>query len=334
MHFIDEAKIYLKAGDGGNGCVSFRREKYIERGGPNGGDGGRGGSIILVSNVHLNTLLNFRYKQHFKAEHGEHGKGSNKNGKSGNSLVLEVPIGTQIFAEDSLLLHDFTADQQQYEILTGGKGGLGNTHFKSSVNQAPTRRTEGETGDELWIWLKLKLLSEAGLIGLPNAGKSTFLASVTSAKPKIADYPFTTLTPNLGVVYVNEEEFVLADIPGLIEGASKGHGLGDKFLKHIERCGVLIHLIDGTAKDIVKNYKIIKSELESYSELLKEKTEIICLNKCDSLTEKEIADKIAKLKKIVTSNIYPISGYTKFGVNEVIKAALQAIKDSRQSLKD
>ena len=333
MHFIDEAKIYIKAGDGGNGCVSFRREKFIDMGGPDGGDGGHGGSIIFASNSHLNTLVNFRYKQHFKAANGEGGKGSNRSGKSRSSLILEVPIGTQIFSEDAkTLIFDFTKDQQQFEIIKGGKGGLGNSHFKSSINQAPRRRTEGEEGSEMWVWLKLKLLSDAGLVGLPNAGKSTFLASTTAAKPKIADYPFTTLAPYLGVVYVDDEEFVLADIPGLIEGAHEGVGLGDKFLKHIERCGVLVHLIDGSSEDVVKDYKIIRHELTTYSTNIQNKIEIICLNKCDILSEETIKQKIAKLKKASKQEVYQISAYTKQGISALLKLILQKTKDYKEKI--
>lgn len=327
MNFIDEAKIYIKAGNGGDGAVSFHREKYIDMGGPDGGDGGRGGSIYIQSSVHLNTLVNFRYKQHFKAENGEGGKGSNRSGKSRPPLVLQVPIGTQIFSENGeILIYDFTEDGQLFEIIKGGKGGLGNSHFKSSINQAPRRRTEGEVGEEMWVKLHLKLLSDVGLVGLPNAGKSTFLASTTSAKPKIADYPFTTLAPNLGVVYVDEEEFVIADIPGLIEGAHLGHGLGDKFLKHIERCSLLIHLIDATSEDVVLSYQTIRKELESYSSILAERTEIICLNKCDMLLDSEIADKVSELKKLSKAEIYCVSAYTKTGLNLFMKKILQAIK--------
>lgn len=329
MHFIDEAKIYLKAGNGGNGCVSFRRDKYEDMGGPDGGDGGRGGSIIFQSNSHLNTLINYRYKQHFRAENGEGGKGANRSGKSKAPLILEVPVGTQIFTDNDLLLYDFIKDNEQYEIIKGGKGGLGNSHFKSSINQAPRRRTDGEVGDEMWVHIKLKLLSDAGLVGLPNAGKSTFLAASTAARPKIADYPFTTLSPGLGVVYVGEEEFVLADIPGLIEGAHTGHGLGDKFLKHIERCGVIIHLIDGSDENVVNNYKTVRLELESYSALLKDKKEIICLNKCDILSPEEIAQKIKSLETIIDEKIFAISTYTKAGILDVIRFTLQSIKDQR-----
>ncbi|MCC8417568.1 MAG: GTPase ObgE [Rickettsia endosymbiont of Bryobia graminum] len=324
MNFIDEAKIYLKAGNGGDGAVSFHREKFIDMGGPDGGDGGRGGSIIFRSNSHLNTLVNYRYKQSFKGENGEGGKGSNRSGKSRVPIVLEVPVGTQIFSEDGeFLLYDFTQDQQDFEILKGGKGGLGNSHFKSSTNQAPRRRTEGGIGEEMWVNLRLKLLSDVGLIGLPNAGKSTFLAATTAAKPKIADYPFTTLSPNLGVVYINDEEFVIADIPGLIEGAHQGHGLGDKFLKHIERCNVLIHLIDTTSDNITADYITIRNELGSYSDSLGKKIEIVCLNKCDNLSEQEIEDKTKELQKIVKGEIFIISAAGRIGLNIVLKKALE-----------
>ena len=327
MQFIDEAKIYIKAGDGGNGSVSFRREKFIDRGGPDGGDGGNGGSIIFQSNSHLNTLLEFRYKRHFKAENGVSGKGRNMTGKSGAPLILKVPVGTQIFSEDgNLLIHDFTQDNQQFEIIPGGKGGLGNSHFKSSTNKSPRKRTEGEIAGEMDIYLKLKLLSDAGLIGLPNVGKSTFLSRTTAAKPKIANYQFTTLKPSLGVVYVSGEEFVLADIPGLIEGAHTGKGLGDKFLKHIERCGVLIHVIDANSPHVDKDYLTIRNELESYSPLLKDKTEILCVNKIDSLGERELTKKVKLLEKVTNKKIYLISGYLNIGLEAVLKQALMEIK--------
>jgi GTP-binding protein len=327
MQFIDEAKIYIKAGDGGNGSVSFRREKFIDRGGPDGGDGGNGGSIIFQSNSHLNTLLEFRYKRHFKAENGVSGKGRNMTGKSGAPLILKVPVGTQIFSEDgSLLIHDFTQDNQQFEIIPGGKGGLGNSHFKSSTNKSPRKRTEGEIAGEMDIYLKLKLLSDAGLIGLPNVGKSTFLSRTTAAKPKIANYQFTTLKPSLGVVYVSGEEFVLADIPGLIEGAHTGKGLGDKFLKHIERCGVLIHVIDANSPHVDKDYLTIRNELESYSPLLKDKTEVVCINKIDSLGERELTKKVKLLEKVTNKKIYLISGYLNIGLEAVLKQALREIK--------
>ncbi len=327
MNFIDEVKIYLKAGNGGNGAVSFHQEKYIDMGGPDGGNGGCGGSIIFESNSHLNTLINFRHKLHFKAENGENGKSSNRSGKSKHALVIQVPVGTQILSEhNDVLLYDFISDKQTFEIIKGGKGGLGNSHFKSSTNQAPRSKTEGTVGEEIWVSLQLKLLSDVGLIGLPNAGKSTFLAATTSAKPKIADYPFTTLSPNFGVVYVDSEEFVMADIPGLIAGAHLGHGLGDKFLKHIERCNVLIHLISITSDNLTADYKNIRNELESYSRLLKNKTEIICLNKCDILLKEEIEDKIMELQKITNKEIFVISAYRRTGLNKIIKTVFENIK--------
>ncbi len=327
MQFIDEATIYLKAGNGGHGAVSFRREKYIERGGPDGGDGGDGGSIIFRSNSHLNTLLQFRFKRHFKADSGEQGKGYNKTGQSRDPLILEVPVGTQIFSEDGLLLiYDFTEDNEEFELLKGGKGGLGNSHFKSSTNKSPRKRIDGAIGEEIDISLKLKLLSDAGLVGLPNVGKSTFLSRTTSAKPKIADYHFTTLKPGLGVVYVSEEEFVLADLPGLIAGAHLGSGLGDRFLKHIERCGVLIHVIDATHEDIKQDYLTIREELESYSPLLKEKSEIICLNKIDSVAEEELEAQKKILQDLTGQEIYTMSGYTGSGVDTILKKTLETIK--------
>ncbi|NRB10007.1 MAG: GTPase ObgE [Rickettsiaceae bacterium] len=327
MQFIDETKIYLKSGDGGHGCLSFRREKYIERGGPDGGDGGNGGSIIFESCSSLNTLLDYRYKKHFKAENGEPGKGSNRTGKSRKPLILKVPIGTQIFMENTeLLLYDFTKDQEQFQILSGGRGGLGNSHFKSSTNQAPRRITKGNIGEEMNVCLQLKLLSDAGLIGLPNAGKSTFLSKTTAAKPKIADYPFTTIKPKLGVVYVAEEEFVLADIPGLIVGAHKGVGLGDRFLKHIERCNILIHLIDATSDNIIKDYETIKTELHAYSPLLSEKKEILCLNKIDIVDSAELVDKMELLGKKAKQKIFPISTYQNKGIVDVLQEALYNIK--------
>jgi GTP-binding protein len=335
MQFIDEAKIYIKAGNGGHGAVSFRREKYIERGGPDGGDGGLGGSVIFKCNSHLNTLIKFRFKKHFKADNGEQGKGYNKTGKSRDSLMLEVPIGTQIFSKDgNLLIYDFVKDQEGFEIIKGGKGGLGNSHFKSSTNQAPRKRTEGEVGGEMDVVLKMKLLSDAGLVGLPNVGKSTFLSVSTSAKPKIADYHFTTLKPGLGVVYVSDEEFVLADIPGLIKGAHEGNGLGDRFLKHIERCGVLIHVIDVTHEDVATDYNTIRNELESYSPLLREKYEILCINKTDSVSEEELKEKIQILENLTNKKVHPISGYTKAGVDMVLKKTLEAVKAWQNSDED
>lgn len=336
MQFIDEARVYLKSGNGGDGCVSFRREKFIERGGPDGGNAGHGGSIIFESNPHLNTLLQFRYNRHFKAQDGSNGKGRNMSGQSGEDLILQVPVGTQICLEqeidgivNEMVVFDFKLDNQRFEILKGGQGGLGNSNFKSSINRSPRKRTEGELGLEMNICLKLKLLSDAGLVGLPNAGKSTFLASTTAATPKIADYPFTTLKPALGVVYVDEEEFVLADIPGLIKGAHTGSGLGDRFLKHIERCGVLIHLIDATEKDVLENYNIIRNELSSYSDKLSYKEEIICLNKIDSIDKDELDSKKAIIEEFTKKIVYPISTYTQFGVKDVVKQTLWTIKNSR-----
>jgi GTP-binding protein len=331
MKFIDEAKIYIRSGDGGNGCVSFRREKYVAEGGPNGGDGGRGGSIIFVANSNMNTLVNFRYAQHFKAKSGQSGKGANKYGKSGEDTILEVPVGTQIFAEDGAsLVYDFTKDGEEFKILPGGRGGLGNSHFKSSINRAPTRAIPGEEGQELWVWLKLKILSDAGIIGLPNAGKSTFLAKVSAAKPKIADYPFTTLTPNLGVIYIDHEEFVLADIPGLIEGAHLGSGLGHRFLKHIERCGVLLHLVDGMDEDVAQNYRIIRSELEQYSPKLSEKVEILCLNKADALSEEDIEEKKKQLAAVSNNKkIHIISAIARENIDVVLRSLLEEVKKGR-----
>lgn len=326
MHFIDEARIFLKSGNGGNGCISFRREKFIERGGPNGGNGGRGASIVFVADGHMNTLLSFRYKQHFRADNGDSGKGSDMDGKSKSPMVLRVPVGTQILNEDlSLLLFDFTAEGQEFEILKGGKGGIGNAHFKSSTNQAPRFAIPGEVTEEISVYLQLKLLADAGLVGLPNAGKSTFLAHVTNAKPKIADYPFTTLKPGLGVVRIEDNEFVLADIPGLIEGAHLGHGLGDRFLKHIERCQILIHLIDASSNDVVKDYQVIRGELESYSQELLEKVEIVCLNKIDIVSQEELDEKIAILEKLTDKKVLAISGATGKNIKSVLHVAFDLI---------
>lgn len=330
MYFVDEVKIYLKAGDGGSGCASFRREKYVDMGGPDGGDGGDGGDIIFEADSHLNSLINFRYKQHFKSENGKNGRGANKTGKSGKSLILKVPVGTQIFTEDGLLLCDLASNEQHFEVLRGGIGGLGNVHFKSSITQAPQRKTIGEKGQESCVQLKLKILSDVGIVGMPNAGKSTFLSITTSAKPKIADYPFTTITPMLGVAYVDNEEFTLADIPGLIEGAHNGHGLGDKFLKHIERCSVLIHLIDITSEDLKTDYQNTRHELISYSNSIRQKDVIICLNKCDSLSDSEINNKIAVLKEVTgITPIFTISAVKKDGIIPVLRLALAKIKSNK-----
>lgn len=326
MQFIDEVKIQLQSGNGGNGSVSFRREKFIPRGGPDGGNGGRGGSIIFQATKNLNTLIDFRFRQHFRADDGKSGQGRNKDGLSGQDLILRVPIGTEIFSEDGLeSLADITQDGQEVVIAKGGRGGLGNTNFKSSINRAPDYAIPGEAGQKIWVKLKLKLLSDVGLLGMPNAGKSTFLAATTRAKPKIADYPFTTLKPQLGVVYVDQSEFVIADIPGLIENASQGKGLGDRFLKHVERCGVLLHLLDGLDENFLQNYQIIRNELKNYSEKLFAKDEVIAINKIDILDKKQIKEKVADLKKFLKENniknhkVFAISAATREGVEEVLR---------------
>jgi GTP-binding protein len=331
MQFLDEAKIYLKSGDGGDGCMAFRREANIPRGGPFGGNGGKGGDIILKANQGLNTLIDFRYQQHFKAKNGEHGKGSNCNGKHAEDIIIKVPVGTQVFAEDGeTILFDVTNEDFEEVLLKGGDGGFGNSHFKSSTNRAPRKATNGWKGDELWVWLKLKLFSDVGLVGLPNAGKSTFLGKTTRAKPKIADYPFTTLKPQLGVCYIDEQEFVISDIPGLIEGASEGHGLGHRFLKHIERCRVILHLVDASNEDFLANYKIIRSELKKYSKVLATKKEIVALNKCDFLSDEEILEKKEALKKIVKSEIHTISAITGDGVDLLLRKLLSVVKKVKE----
>ena len=308
MKFLDQAKINLKAGNGGSGSASFRREKFVEFGGPDGGDGGDGGSILFESERNLNTLIDYRYSQHFKAENGKPGSKKNKTGANGKDLILKVPIGTQIYEEDNnTIIYDFKKNKEKYLVASGGKGGLGNVRFKSSTNRAPRKKTNGKNGEEFWIWLQLKIIADVGIIGLPNAGKSSLLAALTRAKPKIANYPFTTINPNLGVTYYNNKEVTLADIPGLVEGAHKGIGLGDKFLRHIERCKILIHLVDVTENDLAENYQKIRSELRSYDLSLSKKQEIIYFNKSD-LVEKEIlkekldlfSNKIKKKYKIIS----------------------------------
>ena len=303
MKFLDQAKIYIKAGDGGAGSASFRLEKYIEFGGPDGGDGGNGWSVILESERNLNTLIDFRYRQHFKAEIGKSGSKKNKTGASGKDLVLKVPVGTQIYEEDNnTLIYDLTKNKEKFVVATGGKGGLGNTRFKSSTNRTPRQKTSGKKGEEFWIWLQLKVIADVGIIGLPNAGKSSFLSKCTKAKPKIANYPFTTINPNLGVLNINHKEIVLADIPGLIEGSHKGIGLGDKFLRHIERCKTLIHLIDISEKDILGNYLKIKSELSKYYKKILKKTEIIIFNKLDLIDMDSITKKLENFRKKIKKN--------------------------------
>lgn len=332
MKFLDQAKIFIKSGDGGAGAVSFRREKYIEYGGPDGGDGGRGGDVILECVANLNTLIDYRYQQHFKAQKGMHGMGRNKTGGKGDDVVLRVPVGTQVLDDDrETVLADMTQAGQRMVLLRGGDGGFGNLHYKTSTNQAPRRSDPGWPGQELWVWLRLKMIADAGLVGLPNAGKSTFLAAVSRARPKIADYPFTTLHPNLGVVYLGGEEFILADIPGLIEGAHEGAGIGDRFLGHIERCRVLLHLIDGTADDVAEAYRVVRGELAAYGGGLDEKPEIVALNKCDSLVEEEIVEKLAALEAVCGRSAYRLSGVAGIGLKDVLGALLCHITEARDA---
>ena len=320
MKFLDQAKIYIKAGNGGSGSSSFRREKYIEYGGPDGGDGGTGGSVIFESERNLNTLIDFRYKQHFNAEHGKSGSKKNKTGGGGKDLILQVPTGTQIFEEDNnTLIYDFTKDKERFVVATGGEGGLGNTRFKSSTNRAPRKKTLGKKGEEFWVWLQLKVIADAGIIGLPNAGKSSLLSRCTRAKPKIANYPFTTINPNLGVLNINHKEVILADIPGLIEGSHKGVGLGDKFLRHIERCKVLIHLIDISEKDIIGNYLKIRNELSKYDKSILKKKEIVIFNKSDLVNMDLITEKLKNFKKETKKDFQIISLVSKENFEKVKK---------------
>lgn len=319
MKFLDQAKIFVKSGDGGAGCVSFRREKYIEFGGPNGGDGGKGGDVIVEAVENLNTLIDFRYQQHFKAQRGQHGMGSDKTGKKGDDVLIKVPVGTEILAEDGeTLIVDMVTPGQTFVLAKGGDGGRGNAQFKTSVNQAPRYAEPGWPGQEMWIWLRLKVIADVGLIGMPNAGKSTFLSAVTKARPKIADYPFTTLHPNLGVAWVDNYEMVIADIPGLIEGAHEGIGLGDRFLKHVERCAAFLHLVDITSEDVVQNYKAIRRELELYNPKLAEKPEVIALNKADALPDGEAEKKQKALEKAIGKKVYVISAVAKKGLFECL----------------
>jgi GTP-binding protein len=319
MKFLDQAKIFVRSGDGGGGSVSFLREKFVEFGGPNGGNGGRGGDVVVECVDGLNTLIDYRYQQHFKASTGTHGMGKNRTGADGAHTILRVPVGTQVFEDDNeTLIADLTEVGQRIVLLSGGNGGFGNAHFKTSANQAPRHANPGQVGVEKWIWLRLKLIADAGLVGLPNAGKSTFLAAVSAAKPKIAGYPFTTLHPNLGVVSIGERDFVLADLPGLIEGASEGAGIGDRFLGHVERCGVLIHLIDGTQDDIKGAYKTIRGELTAYDERLGEKPELVVLNKIDAIDPDELKEKVKILKKASKADVLLVSGVTGKGVDQVL----------------
>ena len=318
MKFLDQVKIFVKAGDGGSGSPSFRREKFIEFGGPDGGDGGKGGSVVLKTERNLNTLIDFRYQQHFKAERGGDGSGKNKTGKGGKTLVLKVPIGTQVFEEDNkTVIYDFKKENEEFVVATGGKGGFGNTRFKSSTNRAPKKFTKGVIGEEYWIWLQLKTIADIGIIGLPNAGKSSLLASLTSANPKIANYKFTTLNPNLGVAMYDDKEITLADIPGLIEGAHTGTGLGIKFLKHIERCKTLLHLIDITEEDLVKSYKQVRDELKKYSKDLLKKEELVVFNKVDLIEENQIKKKISIFREEIDKNVISMSTLDKKTVSDI-----------------
>ncbi len=327
MKFLDEAKIYIKAGDGGHGAKSFRHEKFIEFGGPDGGNGGAGGDVILVAQDNLNTLIDFRYQQHFKAEKGHPGAGANKTGAKGEDLIIKVPVGTQIVAEDGkTVLTDMLEVGQTFVAARGGRGGRGNNFFKTSTNQAPEFAEEGGEGEELWVWLRLKLIADVGFVGLPNAGKSTLLTALTRARPKIADYPFTTIHPNLGVANVDGRDVILADIPGLIEGAHEGTGLGIHFLKHVERCRALIHLIDATAEKVGQSYKTIRKELEAYSPELASKPEIIALNKCDSLTDEEIKKKVASIKRTTKKTPFIISAVAHQGTTELMRAVVPFFK--------
>ena len=318
MKFLDQVKIYVKAGNGGSGSPSFRREKFVEFGGPDGGDGGKGGSVILISERNLNTLIDYRYQQHFKAERGKDGSGKNKTGKGGEDLYLKVPLGTQVFEEDNkTLIYDFKSQKEEFLVASGGKGGFGNTRFKSSTNRAPKKFTKGGQGEEFWIWLQLKTIADIGIIGLPNAGKSSLLASMTSANPKIANYKFTTINPNLGVASYDDKEVTLADIPGLIEGAHTGTGLGIKFLKHIERCKTLLHLIDITEDDLFISYNQVRKELSKYSKDLVKKKEIVVLNKTDLIDEEEKKEKIKNLKNKLKKNIFSMSTMDKTSVSDI-----------------
>jgi len=330
MKFLDEAKVHIGSGAGGNGCIAFRREKFIEFGGPSGGDGGKGGDVVIEAVNGLNTLIDYRYQQHFKAETGGGGMGKDRHGANGKDAMLRVPVGTQVYEEDGeTLLADFTTVGQRITIAKGGNGGFGNAYFKSATNQSPRRANPGQPGEERIIRLRLKLIADAGIIGLPNAGKSTFLATVSAAKPKIADYPFTTLHPQLGVVRVDEREFVIADLPGLIEGAHEGVGLGDKFLGHTERCRVLLHLIDGTGEDAGADYKTVRAELQAYGQGLIDKPEIVALSKVDSMTPEAIEQQTKRLKKACKKPPLLLSSAAQQGVKDVLRALWKFIDKAR-----
>ena len=320
MKFLDQAKIHIQSGNGGNGCVSFRREKYVEFGGPNGGNGGKGGNVIIKCVDGLNTLIDYRYRQHFKAKNGSPGMGSDKTGRSGEDTIIEVPRGTLILEEDNEeVIADIVDKDQSLTILKGGNGGFGNAHFKNSENQTPRTANDGENGEEKWIWLRLKLIADIGLIGLPNAGKSTLISTVSEAKPKIADYPFTTLNPVLGIAKYNNNELVIADIPGLIEGAHEGKGLGDRFLGHIERCNLLLHLIDANDSDVINSWKTVRNEISAYSKELDEKKEIIVLSKSDSIDETKSDEKVNILKDYTYKDVFKISSVTGKGITSILR---------------
>ncbi len=336
MKFLDQAKIYCRSGDGGDGVIAFRRERFIEFGGPDGGDGGRGGHVEFVAVENLNTLIDFRYTQHFRAPKGGNGAGSDRTGAGARDVVIKVPIGTQIVDDDNreLVLADLDAPDKRIVLLRGGDGGHGNTHFKTSTNRAPRRADKGWPGEERWVWLRLKLIADAGLVGLPNAGKSTFLSVVSAARPKIADYPFTTLHPQLGVVRLSDtQEFVLADIPGLIEGAHEGAGLGDRFLGHVERCAVLLHLVDGAAGDVVRAWRTVREEMAEYGHGLADKPEIIALNKADAMAPREVSARRSALAKASGQQVMVISGVSRQGVDEVLRTMWPAIVEARQTAK-
>ena len=335
MKFLDEAKVYIRSGDGGNGCVAFRREKFIEFGGPSGGDGGKGGDVVALAVDGLNTLIDYRYQQHFKAKNGRGGMGKDRHGANGDDIVMKVPAGTQIYEEDGeTLLADLTTVGQRAVLMRGGNGGFGNAHFKSSTNRAPRHANPGQPGEERTIRLRLKLIADGGIVGLPNAGKSTFLAAVSAARPKIADYPFTTLHPQLGVAAIDGREFVLADIPGLIAGAHEGHGLGDRFLGHVERCRVLLHLVDGTGAHAGEAYRTVRAELEAYGEGLCQKPEIVALNKDDAMTPEEIKQQLARLKRACKHTPLVVSAATGAGVLEVLRALNTVIATARSTAPD
>jgi len=333
MKFLDQAKIFIKSGNGGAGCVSFRRERYIAFGGPNGGDGGKGGDVWVTAHASLNTLIDYRYKQHFKADTGTHGMGRDRAGSAGENVELKVPIGTQIVdSENGEILVDLTEDGQRALLAKGGNGGWGNARFKSAINQAPRKANPGEDGEERWIWLRLKLLADVGLVGLPNAGKSTFLSTVTAATPKTADYPFTTLYPHLGVVKLGaSERFIIADLPGLIEGASEGAGLGHRFLGHVERCSTVLHLVDACSENPLKNYEVIRKELKNYNAGIEKKPEIIALTKCDAINHQQASDIKDKFEKKYNANVMIVSSVANQGLKPILFEAFKHVKKRRKS---